>query len=134
MRPPGDSASLVVAGKSLIAIKNWTFLLGPGFMDGIGTGLMLGWLMYRSGLVSRRVALLGVIGGPSLALSGAAVLLGVIPDGSTVQHVMTIPEILWEAFLALWVPIMGFRPVAIGSEGPAARVGAGSPIDAVVAA
>ena len=53
-----DSASLVAAGKSLIAIKNWTFLLGPGFMDGIGTGLMLGWLMYRSGLVSRRVALL----------------------------------------------------------------------------
>jgi len=131
---PGDSASLVVAGKSLIAIKNWTFLLGPGFMDGIGTGLMLGWLMYRSGLVSRRVALLGVIGGPMLAVSGAAVLLGVIPDGSTVQHLMTIPEILWEAFLALWVPIVGFRSVVIGAEGPAARVDVGSPIDAVVAA
>ena len=49
-----DAGSLVVVGKSLIAIKNWTFLLGPGFIDGIGTGLMLGWLMYRSGLVSRR--------------------------------------------------------------------------------
>ena len=83
-------------------------------MDGIGTGLMLGWLMYRSGLVSRRVALLGVIGGPLLAISGAAVLLGVIPDGSTVQHVMTVPEILWEAFLALWLPVMGFRRVRAG--------------------
>jgi hypothetical protein len=131
---PADSASLVVAGKSLIAIKNWTFLLGPGFMDGIGTGLMLGWLMYRSGLVSRPVALLGVIGGPLLAISGAAVLLGVIAGGSTVQHVMTIPEILWEAFLALWVPVIGFRRVALSAEITGARVDAGSPIDAVVAA
>jgi hypothetical protein len=129
-----DSASLVVAGRSLIAIKNWTFLLGPGSMDGIGTGLMLGWLLYRSGLVSRRVALLGVIGGPLLAISGAAVLLGVIPDGSTAQHVMTLPEILWEAFLALWLPIKGFRDVALSAEHAAAREGSSAPIDAVVAA
>jgi hypothetical protein len=131
---PADSASLVVAGRSLVAIKNWTFLLGPGFMDGIGTGLMLGWLMYLSGLVSRRVALLGVIGGPLLAVSGAAVLLGVIPDGSTAQHVMTIPEILWEAFLALWLPVRGFRRVALGADVPATRVGSAAHVDAVVAA
>ncbi len=40
-------ASLVTVGKSLVSVKNWTFLLGPGFADGIGTGLLLGWLMYR---------------------------------------------------------------------------------------
>ncbi len=132
---PGDSASLVVAGKSLIAIKNWTFLLGPGFMDGIGTGLMLGWLMYRSGLVSHRVALLGVIGGPLLAISGVAVLLGVIPDGSTAQHVMTVPEVLWEAFLALWLPFKGFSAIrAGGAATPAIRAAAGAPIDAAAAA
>jgi hypothetical protein len=131
---PADSASLVVAGKSLVAIKNWTFLLGPGFMDGLGTGLMLGWLMYRSGLVSRRVALLGVIGGPLLAASGIAVLLGVIPDGSTPQHIATAPEFVWEAFLALWLPFKGFRPVALGEEARVLRAGADSPIDAVVAA
>ena len=47
-----DAGSLLVIGKSLIAIHDWTFLLGPGFADGIGTGLILGYLMYRSGLVS----------------------------------------------------------------------------------
>ena len=31
-------ASLVTIGTSLIDVKNWTFLLGPGFADGIGTG------------------------------------------------------------------------------------------------
>ena len=44
--PGADAGSLITIGKSLIVIKNWAWLLGPGFMDGIGTGLMLGWLMY----------------------------------------------------------------------------------------
>lgn len=104
-----DPATLVTVGKALIAIKHWTFLLGPGFMDGIGTGAMLGWLMYRSGLVSRPVALLGVIGGPMLALSGIAVLFGVIKAGSPWQDVATLPEVVWEAYLALWLIFKGFR-------------------------
>jgi hypothetical protein len=111
-----DAGSLVVVGKSLIAVKNWTFLLGPGFMDGIGTGFMLGWLMYRSGLVSPRVALLGLIGGPLLAASGVAVLLGVIPVQSNPQHIATAPEFLWEAFLGVWLTVKGFRPVALPGD------------------
>src|SRR4051812_9756977 len=46
------------------ALKDWTFLLGPGFVVGIGNGLMLGYLMYRSELVPPRMALLGLVGGP----------------------------------------------------------------------
>ena len=67
--------------RSLVAIKDWTFLLGPGFIVGIGNGLMLGYLMYRSGLVPRRMAMLGLIGGPLICLSGIAVLFGVIDAG-----------------------------------------------------
>jgi hypothetical protein len=108
----GDAGSLVTVGKSLVSVKNWTFLLGPGFADGIGTGLLLGWLMYRSGLVHRRMALFGVIGGPLLAISGAAVLMGVIPQGSPVQSVMTVPEIIWELYLGLWLTFKGFNAAA----------------------
>ena len=50
--------------ESLAAIKDWTFKLGPGFVVGIGNGLILGYLMYRSGLMPRGLALLGMIGGP----------------------------------------------------------------------
>jgi Domain of unknown function (DUF4386) len=103
-----DPGTLSTVGESLVAVKNWTFLLGPGFADGIGTGLMLGWLMYRSGLVPRRMALFGVIGGPLLAASGIAVLLGVIPQGSPVQGLATVPEIIWEVFLGLWLTFKGF--------------------------
>jgi hypothetical protein len=107
--PGTDPNSLVTVGQSLVAINRWTFLLGPGLTDGIGTGLLLGWLMYRSGIVSRRMALFGVIGGPLLAASGVAVLLGVIPQGSPIQGLVTVPEIVWEAFLGLWLTFKGFN-------------------------
>ena len=43
-----DAADLAV---SLAALKDWTFLLGPGFIVGWGNGVILGYLMYSSGLV-----------------------------------------------------------------------------------
>jgi hypothetical protein len=105
-----DAGSLVTIGKTLLAARNWTFLLGPGFTDGIGTGMILGYLMFRSGLVGRRMALVGLVGGAMLATSGAAVLLGVIPQGSAVQGIVTIPEIIWEAFLGLYLLVKDFKP------------------------
>jgi hypothetical protein len=65
----GDSGSFVTAGRSLVAIHDWTFLLGPGFVVGVGNGLILGYLMYRSGLVPRGMAMLGLIGGPLICAS-----------------------------------------------------------------
>src|SRR5579875_217727 len=43
-----NPGALITVGTSLVAVRNWTFVLGPGFMDGLGTGLILGYLMYRS--------------------------------------------------------------------------------------
>jgi uncharacterized protein DUF4386 len=76
-----DATSLVTAGKSLVAIHDWTFLLGPGFFVGVGNGLMLGYLMYTSRLVPRGIAMLGLIGGPLIIASGVAILFGVIEAG-----------------------------------------------------
>jgi hypothetical protein len=61
----------VTVGRSLVAIHDWTFLLGPSFIVGVGNGLILGWLMYRSGLVPRPMALLGLIAGPVLCAGGS---------------------------------------------------------------
>jgi hypothetical protein len=59
---------------TLAAIKDWTFLLGPGWVVGWGNGLILGYLMYHSELVPRQAAWLGLIGGPLLIVSGTAIL------------------------------------------------------------
>jgi hypothetical protein len=53
------------AGQTLVAIHDWTFLLGPGFCVGV-SGILLGRLMYRTGLIPPRLALPGVIGGPPI--------------------------------------------------------------------
>jgi hypothetical protein len=73
-----DAASLLTASKSLVALHDWTFLLGPGFFVGVGNGLILGYLMYRSALVPRGMAVLGLIGGPLIIASGTAILFGII--------------------------------------------------------
>ena len=110
------TASLVTVGRSLVAVHDWTFLLGPGFVVGIGNGLLLGYLMYRSGLVPRGMAMLGLVGGPLVCASGIAVLLGLVERGSAVQGIATIPEIAWEASLGIYLTFKGFRrsPITAG--------------------
>jgi hypothetical protein len=108
-----DAASLVTAGKTLVALHDWTFLLGPGFVVGVGNGLILGYLMYSSRLVPRAMAVLGLIGGPLVMASGIAVILGVIEIGSAWQTLPAAPEFLWELSLAIWLMVKGFNPSAI---------------------
>lgn len=97
-------------------MKDWTFLLGPGFIVGLGNGLMLGYLMYRSGLVPRPMAALGLVGGPLVAATGIAIMFGLFEAGSALQLVATIPEIRWEASLGIWLTVKGFRPSPILSR------------------
>jgi hypothetical protein len=80
----GQQTTGAIAGEiayALAALKDWTFILGPGFVVGIGNGLLLGYLMYRSGLVPRGLAVLGLIA-----------------------------EFLLELGLGLWLTFKGFRP------------------------
>jgi hypothetical protein len=118
-----DAASLGGYAESLAAIKDWTFLLGPGFIVGIGNGLILGYLMYRSGLVPRGMAMLGLIGGPLICLSGIAALFDLIDAPSTWQGIATIPEFLWELSLGIYLTVKGFKPSPVLSGAPAAAPG-----------
>jgi hypothetical protein len=65
--------------------------------------------MYRSGLVGKRMALFGLVGGPLLVAAAVAVLLGVIPQGSALQGIATAPEFIWELFLGLYLTFKGFK-------------------------
>ena len=107
-----DGGLLVALGESLVALHNWTRQLGPGFVVGVGNGLILGYLMYRSGLVPRGMAVLGLIGGPLIIVTGVAVLVGVLEEGG-VWQVAVIPEFFWELLLGIWPIVRGFNPSAI---------------------
>jgi hypothetical protein len=106
----GDAAAgLTVVGDALIALQEWTFCLGPGFVVGVGNGLILGYIMYRTGLVPRRLAVLGLIGGPLIILSGSAAMMGFIELDGTWQTVAAIPEFFWELGFGVYLIVKGFR-------------------------
>jgi Domain of unknown function (DUF4386) len=108
-----DAASLVPIGSALVAVHDWTFLLGPGFLAPLGNGILLGYLMYRSGLVPRGMAMLGLIGGPLLIVAFVAVLFGVFEQVSLPAAIATIPEFLWELSLGIYLVVKGFKPSPI---------------------
>ena len=106
----GSSATgLTAVGDALVTLQEWTFAVGPGFVVGIGNGLILGYIMYRTGLVPRRLAVLGLIGGPLIILSGSAAMLGIIEVGSVWQTLPAAPEFVWELGLGLYLIAKGFR-------------------------
>ena len=107
-----DAADLAV---SLAALKDWTFLFGPGLVVPFGNGLILGYLMYRSGLVPRRMAWLGLIGGPLLLIGSVGVLFDWW-DSTGAVNVLVVPEFLWELSLGIYAAIWGFRRVPIVEE------------------
>jgi hypothetical protein len=113
--PGGTDAAL---GQGLEAVYEWSFRLGPGFIVGVGNGLILGWLMYTSGLVPRWMAMFGLIGGPLLCIAGILVIYDVIEAGGPLQGVMTIPEAFWELSLGIYLVVKGFRPSPILEDLP----------------
>jgi hypothetical protein len=109
-----DAATLGVVGEALVAIKDATFLLGPGFTVGVGNGLILGYLMYTSRLIPRRLTMFGLVGGPLVCISGILVMFGVLEFGGAGQFIFTIPEIIWEgAVLGIYLIVKGFKPAPI---------------------
>jgi hypothetical protein len=105
-----ESAGLSPVSHAFVTLYEWTFQLGPGFVVGVGNGLILGWMMWRSGLVPRGMAALGLVGGPLICLSGAAVIFGVIDAGSAPQLIATIPEFFWELSFGVYLIVKGFKP------------------------
>jgi len=108
-----DTAALTAVGRSLVALHDQTFLLGPAFCAGIGNGILLGYLMFRSGLVPRGMAVLGLIGGPLAFATATAVLFGAYEQSSAASFVFTLPEALWELSLGVYLTVKGFRPSPI---------------------
>jgi len=105
----GDDGALVVVQEALVAVKDWTFLLGPNAALGVNTLLLAG-LMYRSGLVPRWIAVLGLVGGPLILVSGTAVLLGAYEQVSVIGTLAALPVFAWEMSLAVRLVVRGFRP------------------------
>jgi Domain of unknown function (DUF4386) len=105
-----DHASLILSGRSLVAVHDATFLLGPAFCAAIGNGLILGYLMLRSGLVPRRFAQFGMFGGSLALITAILVLFGAYDQSSGASFILTLPEAVWELSLGIYLIVKGFKP------------------------
>jgi Domain of unknown function (DUF4386) len=103
-----EATSLLAASEALVAIHDWTFLLGPGIFPGINA-LLLGYLMYRSGLVPRIIPRIGLIGAPFFLAAASATILGVNEPTSIVTALVTLPIFAWEAALGVRLTLSGFN-------------------------
>ncbi len=104
-----EATAAVTVGQSLVAVHDWTFLFGPKLALGVNT-VLLAYLMYRSQLVPRAIAVLGLIGGSVVFASGTAVLFGLYEDLSTIGVIAAAPVFAWEVSVAVWMIVKGFRP------------------------
>jgi hypothetical protein len=116
-----EASALQVQGDSLVHTYEWAFEWGPGLVAGIGNGLLLGYLMYRSALVPPRMALLGLVGGPILILSFVMILTGVYKNGEGPSGLLTLPEAAWELSLGIYCAWKGFRSSSPLAQQPAYR-------------
>lgn len=111
------AAGLTAVGDALIVLQEWTFALGPSFVVGVGNGCILGYIMYRTGLVPRRLAMFGLVGGPLIVLSGSAAMLGIIELDGTWQQLSAAPEFIWELGLGIYLIVQGFKTPAADVQG-----------------
>jgi hypothetical protein len=105
----GDAAGLATTGQALVAVRDWTFLLGPGFMA-VFNALLFGTLLYKSRLVPRIIPTLGLVGAPLLFTANTLTFFGLNTQLSVWSGLATLPIATWELSVGVYMLTKGFRP------------------------
>jgi hypothetical protein len=103
-----DAAALNVSAHALVAVKDWTFLMGPGVMPAVNA-LCFATIMYRTRLVPRWIPIVGLIGAPVLLASSVTTLFGGFDQVSGVATLFALPIATWEFSVGVYMTVKGFR-------------------------
>jgi hypothetical protein len=103
-----DTTALTTTASALVAIKDWSFLLGPGVMPAINA-LCFATIMYQSRLVPRWISTLGLIGAPLLLLSSTATLFGAFEQVTPISLLLALPIATWELSVGIYMTVKGFK-------------------------
>lgn len=115
LRQAGAGTDALITGQALVALHDWTFLLGQSLMPAVNA-MLLGSLMYQSRLVPRILPLLGLIGAPLLLASTTATMFGINEPISVWSAIAALPIALWELSLGVWLMVKGFTPSPITAD------------------
>ena len=110
-----DTTGLGSTVRGLVAMHDWSFLIGPGLVPAVNA-LCLATVLYRTRLVPRIIPLLGLIGAPLLTAAWIAILLGAFDQVSPVSALAAFPIAAWELSLGVWLVVKGFNTTPPATE------------------
>ncbi len=112
LRRTGVGADALITGRMLVVLYG-LFRLGQNLMPAIND-LLLGALLYRSRLVPRVLAVLGIIGAPLLIANTVVLMFGVTGGPLYVLTAIgVLPIALFEFALGVRLTVRGFNATAI---------------------
>lgn len=114
LRQTGAGPNALVISQTLVTLYDRIFLLGQSFMPAI-CDLLLGYMLYRSLLVPRALALVGIIGAFILVAAYLAVLFGVVGQHDSAPGLAALPVAAFEFVLGVWLVVKGFNPKAVAA-------------------
>lgn len=134
LRRSGAGADALATSHALVALYDRIFLLGQSFMPAV-CDLLLGFLLFNSRLVPRRLALIGIIGGPILLAGYIAVLFDLIGQHGPWAGLSALAVAVFEFSLGVWLIVKGFDPTAVAelearAQGQSHSVAAARPVPA----
>jgi hypothetical protein len=110
-----NASAFQTSGTVLRAVHDWTFMLGPNFMLGINTA-MYSYLLYKSRLVPRFIAAMGLTGAILVFIAALLEMFGVILQVSVWGVLLAMPVAAYEMILAVWLIVKGFNPSTTASR------------------
>jgi Domain of unknown function (DUF4386) len=114
LKQNGAGSGALVTSHALVALYNRIFLLGQSFMPAV-CDLLLGFMLYQSRLVPRRLSLIGIVGGPLLVVGYLAVLFNAIDQHGGLAGLSALPVAVFEFSLGVWLIVKGFDPDAVAA-------------------
>jgi len=111
LRQVGAGTDALITSHAFAALYDRIFLLGQSFMPAV-CDLLLGFLLYKSRLVPRILALIGIAGAPLLVVGYIAVLFGLIGRLDPMAALSAVPVALFEFSLGVWLIAKGFNTSA----------------------
>jgi len=117
-----NTPALMATSRGLLAMHDWAFLFGPGFMAVLNAAF-LATVVYRFRLVPRWIPTVGLIGAPLLLASDLATMFGGHGQVSPSAFVFALPIAIWEFSLGVYLTVKGVRE-PVTDAGPGTPVGA----------
>lgn len=115
LRQSGVGEERLATSHALVALYDRIFLLGQSFMPAI-CDLLLGFMLYKSRLIPRGLAIIGIVGAVPLMVGYIAMLFGLIGQHSTLAGLSALLVALFEFSLGIYLVVKGFRPSLIATN------------------